>query len=630
MEIENQVIPNILSKNILKEIEALPKEFREKSDEVRELQVELNKLRSNYSRKENQINIISKEIINLENDLTKNLTEISKMKCEQKLMIESLNEEYFKMFRENFYKIPKNYQEIILTFLKYEGNYKEELNFLLIKNEYLHQLIKDSYAFYKSLADFDRERYQFCQDKINNLKNGEISLIGNNKKYKLKAPFDLIINFIDNTFRIIDTNKYNREMNINLIEKNNNKQNLFMQNKISEQIIKEKQEKLNNINIYIKHINNILIKYKNFFGNSSVNKNNNSNNIKNISNNRYDNDNNSENFGNNNILFERQKKSNNNLKINNDNILLNSNINNSGKYKNNNKDKIMIKTNIKKEDKVHKKNHLNFTDNKNNNSKNINNTSIDQNSSINNQNNIKIISIITSSNKNLENPNNKKNTNNKINIENNLLINSNSNSNSIDYFDKNKNKNKHINDFSATNPKEGKKIKIGSLSMYQASTSKNYKNKIIKTNSFEQVDSRKIFMKKPISNNEQNKSYTEIAEYGLLGNNNKKIKNNQYKERNVLRSNKKFYYSYQLNDAVIENKNKEKSIKEEEKEKITIVENYNQNNGDDYKNNENNENNDVNRRKNFYLSPGIYNNNSKILKMLQMNKNNDKNKNKNK
>ena len=132
MEIENQVIPNILSKNILKEIEALPKEFREKSDEVRELQVELNKLRSNYSRKENQINIISKEIINLENDLTKNLTEISKMKCEQKLMIESLNEEYFKMFRENFYKIPKNYQEIILTFLKYEGNYKEELNFLLI------------------------------------------------------------------------------------------------------------------------------------------------------------------------------------------------------------------------------------------------------------------------------------------------------------------------------------------------------------------------------------------------------------------------------------------------------------------------------------------------------------------
>ena len=621
MEIENQVMANILSKNILKEIEALPTEFREKSEEVRQLQVELNKLRSNYSRKENQINIISKEIISLENDLTKNLTEISKMKCEQKLMIESLNEEYFKMFRENFYKIPKNYQEIILTFLKYEGNFKEELNFLLIKNEYLHQLIKDSYAFYKSLEDFDRERYQFCKDKISNLKNGENTMLGNNKKYKLKAPFDLIINFIDNTFRIIDTNKYNREMNINLIEKNINKQNLFMQNKISEQIIKEKQENLNNINIYIKHINNILIKYKNFFGNSSVNKNNNSNNIKNISNNRYDNDNNSENFGNNNILFESKKVSNNILKINNDNILLNSNINNNEKYKNNNKDKIMIKTNIKKEDKVHKKNNLNFTDNKNNNPKDTNNSGIDQNPLVNNQNNIKIISIITGSNKNLENPNNKKIINNKINIENNRIINS--NSNSIDYFYKNKNKN--INDFSATNPKEGKKIKIGSLSMYQSSTSKKYKNKIIKTNSFEQVDSGKIFINKPTSNNEQNKSYTEIAEYGLLGNNNKKIKNNQYKERNVLRSNKQFYHSYQLNDTSIENKNKEKSIKEEENEKMTIVENFNENNEDDYKNNENN---DVNRRKNFYLSPGIYNNNSKILKMIQMNKNNEKNKNK--
>ena len=621
MEIKNQVMPNILSKNILKEIEALPTEFREKSEEVRQLQVELNKLRSNYSRKENQINIISKEIISLENDLTKNLTEISKMKCEQKLMIESLNEEYFKIFRENFYKIPKNYQEIILTFLKYEGNFKEELNFLLIKNEYLHQLIKDSYAFYKSLEDFDRERYQFCKDKINNLKNGENTMLGNNKKYKLKAPFDLIINFIDNTFRIIDTNKYNREMNINLIEKNINKQNLFMQNKISEQIIKEKQENLNNINIYIKHINNILIKYKNFFGNSSVNKNNNSNNIKNIFNNRYDNDDSCENFGNNNILFESKKVSNNILKINNDNILLNSNINNNEKYKNNNKDKIMIKTNIKKEDKVHKKNNLNFTDNKNNNPKDTNNSGIDQNPLVNNQNNIKIISIITGSNKNLENPNNKKIINNKINIENNRIINS--NSNSIDYFYKNKNKN--INDFSATNPKEGKKIKIGSLSMYQSSTSKKYKNKIIKTNSFEQVDSGKIFINKPTSNNEQNKSYTEIAEYGLLGNNNKKIKNNQYKERNVLRSNKQFYHSYQLNDTSIENKNKEKSIKEEENEKMTIVENYNENNEEDYKNDENN---DVNRRKNFYLSPGIYNNNSKILKMIQMNKNNEKNKNK--
>ena len=116
MEIENQIMSNILSKNVLKEIEALPMEFKEKSEEVRQLQLELNELRSKHSQKENQLNIISKEIINIENDLFTNLTEISKIKSEQKLIIDSLNEESFKLFKENFYKIPKNYQEVILIF----------------------------------------------------------------------------------------------------------------------------------------------------------------------------------------------------------------------------------------------------------------------------------------------------------------------------------------------------------------------------------------------------------------------------------------------------------------------------------------------------------------------------------
>ena len=614
MEIENQIMSNILSKNVLKEIEALPMEFKEKSEEVRQLQLELNELRSKYSQKENQLNLISKEIINIENDLFTNLTEISKIKSEQKLIIDSLNEESFKLFKENFYKIPKNYQEVILIFLKYEGNLKEELNFLLIKNENLHQLLRDSYSFYKSIEDFDKDRYKLCKDKMNNLQNGEnipFNIVNNkkNNKYKLKHPFDLIINFIYNTIRIIDTNKYNKQMKENIVEKSINKQNLFMQNKITEQIIKEKQEKLKNINIYIKHINNILIKYKNFFGNSSnINKNN--NNLKNISNNRYDN---TQNFGNNNILFESKNSINNILKINNDNILLNSNINNIDKLKNNNKDKIIIKTNIKKEDNNNKKNNINFIENKNNNQKNPKLSAIDSNTLLNNPNNIKIISINNSSNKKFDNPNN---TNNNIKLENNQII----NSISIDYLDKNKIN--YLNNFSAVNSKEGKKIKIASLSMYQSSTSKKYKNKIIKTNSFEQVDSRKIFINKPMVNNEQNKSYTEIVEYGFDGTRNKKNKNiDQYKERNLLRNNKPFYYSYQINEGNVENKTKEKNNKEPETK--TIVENYNDNIITDYKNSENI---DDNKRKNFYLSPGIYNNNVKIFKMLKMNKNNDKTK----
>ena len=630
MEIENQIMPNILSTNITKEIESLPKEFKEKSEEVKLLQNELNNLRSKYTEKEKQISKISKDIMDIENYLTSNLEEISKIKTSQKLIIDSLNEEYFKIFTQSFYKIPNNYQELILVFLKYEGNLKNELNFLLSKKENLHQLLRDSYSYYKSIEEIDKEKYELCKDKIKNYENGENVNIGNKKTYhksKVMQPFSIIINFIENTFRIIEINKNNKEIHKNIIDKSTYKQKLFIENLLLKEEIKEKQEQLKNINIYIKHINNILIKYKNFFGNSNINKNNKPNNSKSISTHQ------NENGDSNNILLENKSINNisdvNNLnnKINNNNIFFNSNINNE-KYKNNINDKIILKSNnkIKNDNK-----NLELVENNNNNfyhafsnfKKKSSISSMDSSSSvinsinnINNINNIKIISIITSSNKSIDN----QNISNSINDNKNKI-----NSNSLDYS--NKNQRNLINTYSAKNQKEGKRIKIGSLSMYQSSTSKKYKNKIIKTNSFEQVESRKIFINKPISNNETNKSYTEKVDYIMDENKDKNTNFNKNQEKqniNMINENKQIYYSYQIDDdrnkdnrKINKNINQIKSIKEEN-DKKDIRDNLN-NNISEYKQNEINEN---ARRKNFYLSPGIYNNNRKILKMFEMNKNN--------
>ena len=107
MEIENQIIPNSLSKNIIKEIESLQSEFDEKTKEIKNLQNELNELRLQFSQKENQINKISDDIKKIENYLTSNLEEISKIKSDQKLIIDSLNEESFNNFTHYFYTIPK-------------------------------------------------------------------------------------------------------------------------------------------------------------------------------------------------------------------------------------------------------------------------------------------------------------------------------------------------------------------------------------------------------------------------------------------------------------------------------------------------------------------------------------------
>ena len=642
MEIENQIFSNILSNNILKEIESLPSEFREKSEDVRLLQTELNELNSKYAQKEIQINKISKDIIDIENNLTTNLEEISKIKSEQKLIIDTLDEESFKTFTNNFYNIPNNYQEVILLFLKYEGNLKEQLNFLLIKQENLQDLLRDSYSYFKSIEEFDKEKYEIYRNKIIYLENNKNTKSNKNNKNKLSTPFDIIIVFINNTFRIIDMNKYNKEMNQNIKEKNFNKENLFIQNKLLEATIKEKQEKLKNINLYIKHINNILIKYKNFFGNSNKN-NNNINYSKSLINNRYDIIENNKN-----ILFDNKKPYSNIIddnKNNNDDIILKSNIINEEKNKKNINDKIILKSNIINNENIKKINNeekaksnnsnLNFIENKNNNfyhavnlCKNKNKVDKKKNDSSinNNSNNIKIISIVTSTSKKSYNLNKSKDITPNYKYINSI---------SYDYYEGNQKKN--INNYSASNIKEGKKIKIGSLSMYQSSTSKKYKNKVIKANSFESIESKKIIYNKQTVNNVQNKSDKEKDNNNIVNDEktNKKDSTNQYQLRNLIKSNKQLYYSYQLNDDIkAENNNNNINNKSsnankikndnEEGEKRDIVDNYNNN---VIVESNQIENADKNKRKNFYLSPGIYSNNRKILKMIEMNKVNDKNKN---
>ena len=615
MDIINQIKPNILSRNILKEIEILPMEFREKTEEFKFLQIELNELRSKYSKKEKEINKLSQDIIKEEDNLTINLEVISKLKSEQKLIINSLTEENFKRFKNNFYKIPNNYREVILLFLKYEGILKEELNFLLIKQENLQQLLRDSYSHFKSLVEFDKKKSESLREKIKSLLDEEKDKYvkeSKSNKYKLESPFDIIIAFINNTFKVIDIIKYNKIINQNIKDKSNNKNNLFIQNKLLEETIREKEKKLKNINIYIKYINNILIKYQNYFGNS--NKNNNENNSKSFINNRYDN------IANNNIFVDNKKDNsyiNYKLKSN-ANTLLKSNIitdENNEKLKNSINDKILLKSNLKmsNEEKIKTISNVNLSSmirKKNNFYQAVNNCKSKGNLNINdsstnnqmvNSSNIKIISIIT--NKDQQNLN----TSNNISHNNNQYLNSNSIDNNINQ--------KNISEI---NTKSGKKIKIGSLSMYQSSTSKKYKNKIIKTNSFEQIESKKIFIISPTKNRQQNKSYTEITNNFINKKKEKKKIINKYQDKDIIRANQRYFYS--LNDNIKTegnnynyiNANKIKTDKKVKEKKI-IVDNI-------MTDSKQTVNYDNNLRKNFYLSPGIYSNNRKILKMFEMNK----------
>ena len=634
METENKLMQNILSTNILKEIETLPIEFKEKSKQVKILNTEINDLDSIYKKTENNIDRISKEIINIENTLSSNLELIRKIKLEQKLKIFSITEESFKNFNKNFYKIPNNFQQIILIFLNYEGELKDQLNFLLLKHENLIQLLRDSYSYFKSLEEFDKEKYELCRDKIKNLKNeNNLRLswnkLDNKNKRKLPNPFDIIIEFIDNTFKIIDEKSNYKKMNEYIIQKCSDKGNLFIQNKLLKQEIKEKQETLKNINIYINFINNILIKYKNFSNISCNEKNSNTTkpktNLENI-------------FENNIILEGKQSKS---FVINNKNdnneIIINSKVNTNEKLKNNNKEMILkssidnenFRNNINKIEKIENINEdkyknqnkfidMDFVDNNNNNFYYAVNNCKKKDSIANiqplseyisnNPNNIKVISIVNTSKKNM------------INSFLSDFDNSNKlNSYSIDY---NKQNQKNPNIISNINGKEGKKIKIDLLSMNQYNNSNKNRNRFIKTNSSGQIASKKISIqnkKNPIVSNKHNISFHEINNIP-----NKEIKNQIYSQidrinlqnndSNLIDGRNKLCYSFQVNneqnvESSIFNNNNPK-IQKKEREIGKINKDYIRNIIVDNESKGNNSN----KKMKYNLSPlGIYNNSRKII-----------------
>ena len=580
---------NTLSQTILNEIDLLPGEFRGKSEELGNLQQELNELKSNLVKKENIFKKAKIEIENIENNLINNYDELNEAKSNQKIILFQVDEEAFELFKTNLYQLDEIYYKKVLAFLKYENNYKEELNFLLIKTDDLFSLLKDSYNYFKSIEN--KEKYQEIKNKIlsnkiaNNIKINFNQKNKINNKSALLKPFDIIFNFIENTFKIIDITNKIKEIKSGLNNKKENQEKLYIEIQLLKNNIANKQEQFNNINIYIKKIKNILVKYKNFFGT-------NKNSMKFQNNDLINKDNNENNNNNMNKKIAFLKNNNNNILINN-NKIINSNLNN---YENNSNNFYHAVNNCST----------------NNNKTSKSNSSLDNSSSNISPNNIKIISINTNSipgnnikNKNNQIPNTTKNPN-IVNRNRVSLLKSNSNSN------------------------ENKKIKIGPLPICPPSTSQKYKNKITKTNSYEKEDTKKILFSSVVPSSEQNKSFHKLDD-DLF---NDDIDGNNV-EKKLPRTNNKFYSSLKLvgdnkmkniNKLKIiidnnKNKNFEKITKEEydkEKDKETIVDDYNNNILVEFKKNENNKN------KKSINNLGIYNNKNKIIKINENNKFNNK------
>jgi hypothetical protein len=379
-------------------------------------------------------------------------------------------------------------------------------------------------------------------------------------------------------------------------------------------------------------MNNILIKYKNFSNISCNEKSNNTAKPKTKL----------ENILENNIVLEgKQSKS---FIINNKNdnneIIINSKVNTNEKLKDNNKEMVLKssvinnensrnkieKIEIMKEDKYKDKNKFNdmdFVDNSNNNFYYAVNNCKKKDSTANiqpiseyisnNPNNIKVISIINTSKKNLVNSF-KSDTDNSNKL----------NSYIIDYNNKSqKSPSNNPNIIPNINGKEGKKIKIDLSSIDQYNNSNKNRNRFIKTNSSDQIISKKKINIQnkinPILINNHNVSYHEIDNIP-----NNEIKNQIYNQINsinlqnndinLIDGRKQLCYSFQVNseqsiesgnfknnNPKIQKNGKEIEKKNKDHVRKIIVDNESKGNN-------------VNKKAKYNLSPlGIYNNSRKII-----------------
>ena len=245
---------NILSNQIKKELNLLPKILRQKKIEINTASKEMVLLKEKSINLHKELEQLILNITSLEKELTSIIIKNDSIKSNQKIILNSINNEM--PFDLNQYlKNNNKLKELMLIFLHYENDYSKELSLILDNNNELTSLLIGSYSYLKILNSDFPEKYNQIKDTINK-KLIEVKELDNNNL------FCLIINYIENIFKLLD-NKEKINLNEHKIEESNQKKNeIFVKLKIYEEKKKEKENYSNIINNYINELISLIEKYK--------------------------------------------------------------------------------------------------------------------------------------------------------------------------------------------------------------------------------------------------------------------------------------------------------------------------------------------------------------------------------
>ena len=243
---------NIISIELRKELNLLPNVIKEKKLEKDLIYKELLKIKEKISTMKKELDKASVNIFNMEKDYCALILKNDKVKANQKILLNIINNELVLVEEEKKEEIKKFFN----IFFNFENDYKEEIaNFLNNSNIEITKLLIGAYAYLKMLQIDIPLKYKQMKEKI-------LDLISKAKQGIQENIYNLIISYVENIFTILDNKEKNNNYDIkheSLIKKKNE---IFIKLKLIEEQKKEKEEKLNIISIFIKDLSLLLEKNK--------------------------------------------------------------------------------------------------------------------------------------------------------------------------------------------------------------------------------------------------------------------------------------------------------------------------------------------------------------------------------
>ena len=249
------------SLSVKSEIMNLPSQLYEMQDKFEKKNNELKNQKNNLKNKYMNYNRIEQIIKKLELKIEEKNNKSDSLKSQQKIIFILITSNVFYDFKKQLHEINKDIFQAFLIYIDFERNQESQLDLFLGNKEDLISLLYNSFENFKLLNIYNHVIY-------NNKKMTILTSINKLRKY-IKYPFDIIFNYIENTFGIIDfkyeNNKDEKQLLALIAEKNKEYNEL----KNLEIAIKNEEINVKQLYDFSKQISYIIKNYRCIFSNKN-------------------------------------------------------------------------------------------------------------------------------------------------------------------------------------------------------------------------------------------------------------------------------------------------------------------------------------------------------------------------